>query len=258
MAEFTFVLDQQSYNKTIKKLEEISKRTRIDLNFIIQDQMRLYLNDIMKMTHPKTLSQGSKRIEGDISKLFTQVRPDFIERLRTEFNKKGTDPIFMPSANGPKKVYKNQLVSNFATHHKSQRDNRGRVRPQRGSSEDYYRGRAMVEGRSLKDYIKKVKAKVGMLKAGWIPAINYFAAKVSGVKAIPNWVQRHARRSGSYNFINSATEMKAVSTNSVPYASKHIDKSLLNIAAKRRQRDIVKNLEKRIEVLTKQFNDSRS
>jgi hypothetical protein len=79
--------------------------------------------------------------------------------------------------------WKKVVVKEFAPSlHTSQRDNRGRV--------TNFKNVFVLEKKKLNAYIKSIQARVGYMRAGWVPAYK----SLGGI--VKEWIARHTRPNG--------------------------------------------------------------
>ena len=88
-----------------------------------------------------------------------------------------------------------------AVHDKLRKDFKGRIKKNGGPklSQKY-----LADQKTILDYIKKRQEKVGYMKSGWLDTIQKIGPpKINGVpknfglKDMPQWITRHAKRNGS-------------------------------------------------------------
>jgi len=115
------------------------------------------------------------------------------------------------------------------------------------ASEKLYARKAVVDS-----YVKKVKSRVGELKASWIPAAEYFAKKTGGKVSAPAWVKRHNGEGKSSDTIDANGNGMA-SVTSMAHHSIAIRPSFKPFIENLRNRDINEWLPKRMESIAKRF-----
>ena len=158
-----------------KELGLLAKAIGVNVRLVYFDQMRLWLNDLIKRTPPKSNSQGKKAVKNDISKLFLGVRDkNVLEYFDDEFQQRGkltSETIINRSGD----------FSAMSKWHSSKRMTGGswggRVRQRQKTTVDYGNGLSFINKmyvpvQSLNKYIKKKQESVGKLKAGWVKNCN--------------------------------------------------------------------------------------
>lgn len=162
-----------------------------DAGSLVKDEMRLFLKQAIKFTPPKTKAQGENAINRDLRNIFTPVEDGAAQQIAREF---GTDNVrhwlTSPTDGKPYEVQWSKLDvqgSGMEPYHESQRDSRGRTRPQRGHRKEgnTWIARYVVSDSAMEAYRNKIKARVGQLKSGLATAYVALGGKVGG------WVTRH-------------------------------------------------------------------
>jgi hypothetical protein len=135
-------------------------------------------------------------------------------------------------------------VSMMKKHHNKYRNKRGRV--SRAGREDIQIGRHVfidkmfVQSGSFNAYMKYLKGRIGMGKAGWNAASN--ALKVPYV---PKWIKQHGSSGGSVRVaINKPIYPTIMVSNEISYMQKHGARSRIMQKAIKSQTN---NLKKRTE-----------
>ena len=179
-------------SKAIRGLSLLARSVGMNARVAYYELMRLWINDLIKRTPPRTTKQGKDAIEGDLNKLFVGVdkRP-VMEFLADDF--KGSEPqgtIINDAGN----------VGRMRSYHEKHRNSQGRVRRREVKTKlggINFVNKMYVPGSVLRKYKKTRKSHVGTLKAGWLNAANYYARKSGGRVIAPPWVKKQARRLGS-------------------------------------------------------------
>lgn len=255
MAEVTGAIttDLKGFESQVKRFAD---QYGLDARDVMLDQHRLWNNDFIRLTPPKTLAQGRKAVGRDINKLFIplssrEVLRFFAEEFGTKTSRGGV------SAKNTKAAARRNLpgvIFNWdgnpsrikAWHQKHRRKGSGRVafrsRPVRTIRDWTFASGMYVPQAKLNKYIRERQRNVGILKAGWIPAANLFGAK------IPAFVRRQGKIAGSaQDAMGRDGSGFFLSVNRVPWNRKL--ESIVKLAGRRRERDIEMNLSKRIQQL---------
>jgi len=216
-ATVTVNVDTSRFNAQVQEYYRLNLKGTQD---VLKTQARLFLAQALKFTPPKTKPQGANAIRQDLfggRKLNkggdkslgvffvmyheTQHQLDYqvksfsskdVIKLWTTKDKKviGVEKhLYRPHAS---------IAEMYAVHQRSRSRATGRVST--AGSLDHTRGRwsfidRMVVGKDSADrYLKHIVKRVGLMKAGWVPAI----LRLGG--SVPKWVQDHAGNApGKYN-----------------------------------------------------------
>jgi hypothetical protein len=183
---------------------------RLDGREVIRTQMRLLLQQSIKFTPPNTLAQGRKAVARDIQRAVQIPTPDGLskwifglrdENLRNQLvaamragDRQKFDTLFRIATAGHVEVV------GFDPHlHQSARNRRGRVTRRWN--------RVSIQVRQWNAYIKKVQARVGLMRSGWLPALR----AVGGTAAA--WIARHSTNPGNYQNNLSSRNPSFTATN---------------------------------------------
>lgn len=235
-------------------LERLAKKHGLEVRDLLHDQMRLWCQDVIRILPPKNKRQGQQAIRKDMRKIFVsrgQRYLDFMERAfgKRLWNKAGSAAVhfdfFANDAN----------MRTMEDFHLMSRDKRGRTRRPKGPrkvrvGKDELPYKMHVPISQLRQYEKRLQARVGKLKAGFLPAAEYYA-KLAKAKARVNVFVREA---GSANLqlgshagrLDSNGSGRIESVNNVPYVGRHAAKSLFKRAQSRREKDLMVGVEKRM------------
>lgn len=195
----TATVDFSRFNAQV---ERYITQLHMDAPEVIRTQARLFLQQALKFTPPKTKAQGESAIKGD---LFGK-RSEIVNGKWT----KSHVPIFLASDaalergeyeiwridRGTPMVIDRELyrphpsIAEMKKHHYANRSKfTGRTSNAGGWGKEIGRWKShnifFTQREHLTAYFKHTAAKVGRLKAGWAPAI----AKLGG--NVPAWVKRH-------------------------------------------------------------------
>jgi len=199
---------------TAHRLRQYASGVGLTVQTVMRDEARLAGQNAVKFTYPRKKSDGTKRVEKDIRKIFTPMSP---AEIQSEWD--------IPGVLGGSKAFKtksgavygvdadhykpNASMDHLAKEHEKHRQPAsGRVTTARGGSET---GRNSLNiGRwkfvtkthakpgRIKQFVKRQQKKVGQQKAGWMPALEYFARMSKSAIRAPAWVKGQEKRSGHY------------------------------------------------------------
>lgn len=277
MIEFSATVDRASFDRTINGLKAFDKARGLTVKFIAHDAMRAWVKDMMKYTAPwanGTPGTGLKqRGAGHAAVVFDLLGGrraagaktigafgviDEAKIGRTFDDKLSGHPIVVLKSGAVFGVDRalfrpDASQDEMHKHHVSLRGKNGRV--SQAGSRDRKVGRwkfinkMFVRKPVLESYIESVKARVGSLKAGWLPALYHYAALSNGsVGRIPQWISGQAIRAGSFGgnmsdrgdgsifSVNTAHHSRAIRRDTVLYAQKKQERSMKAFGEKRVQR----------------------
>lgn len=170
----------------LQRIQELAHKGLVDPGMgTLTVQGKLLLEHVMRITPPKTISQGKNRVRLDITDIFRPLYPEqFTSRSIQNLVRKG-DPVawenFSSKLKGDKLANTRAIIPNERLH-KANRDRRGRALPKPSPN--------MVTLKpnhsTLKQMILASQANVGYAKAGWVRAYT----ELGGDRA-PEWVKRH-------------------------------------------------------------------
>ena len=143
------------------------------------------------------------------------------------------------------------LANRTPSGHVSRSQNKGRNSRTIGrwkASNKLYAKKTVVDS-----YVGKVKARVGEMKASWIPALNYFAQKTNSSPRIPRWIARHAGEGEYADTVGADGSGRATLTSNAHHGPALTDGSFAYVE-KKRNADIGKWLPKRMEKIAQRFN----
>lgn len=151
-------------------------------------QGRLLAERCQAMTPPRSLSQGRKRVEKDVSKAFQPLRPqDFdspsIQRIVRKDDREAWRAVAKNFRN--KSLRNTEAITFDPAHHKRQRQSRGRV---------FNSGGIVTLGPQaarVRQYIRLKQSLVGWARAGWSIGILGLGGRVKDA-----WVSRHSINRG--------------------------------------------------------------
>lgn len=219
---------------TAHRLRQYAAAVGLSVQAVMHDEARLAGQNAVKFTYPRKKSDGTKRIEKDIRKIFTPMSPT---EIRAEWDFPGSLDGAKAFKSKTGAVYgvdsdhykPNASIDHLAKEHaKHRQPSSGRVTTARGGSEvgrntkDIGRwkfvNKTHAKPARIKQYIKRQQKKSGQQKAGWLPGLEHFAMKSHGVVRAPAWVKGQAKKMG--RFVDTVTRGGSGSVeliNTVPY-----------------------------------------
>jgi hypothetical protein len=215
----TYSMDTSELNRTLADLAIAAGK---DADTIVRVESRLFAEQAMRRTPPKTQGQGRKAVERDIKKIIAGAPESLIRHAMNENGGSGDNiKLFTGDTEEPSiEWHRAQLTDDrLEEYHNSQRDRRGRIQSRArttGGGRWIENKRVVVPERVRARYIKRKQQNVGRLKAGWIPAVRQFQGKV------PKWVSRRheAGARGTSQLRGAGTNaVTAIMTNSARGAS---------------------------------------
>ena len=209
---------------------------------IMRDQHRLWTNDLIKKTPPKTLSEGRKAVKRDLNKIFVSID----DRNVLAFFK---DDI-QSSGKIPRSVIYNLNGSPTRMKWQHERYRTGPRKNVRFKSSTVMRFGDMdlvnemyVPRAAFNKFLNEKYSHVGQLKAGWVPAAVHFGGK------FPAFAGKQTKKLGGFSdSLKNNGRGALVSINKVPWAPSRL-LQLLRATAKTRERDLHKQAHKRLKVL---------
>jgi hypothetical protein len=170
-----------------------------DAATIVEDEARLLLKQVLSFTPPKNKAQGEHAVQSDLARIFSPVEDDFAAYVANGGYRAGASTgnenvdLWLHNAKGSYEVNWEKLDpsgSGMAAFHKANRNRKGRTsgKPSRKIG-GKWQARYVVGRTGFDAYLKKVQARVGQLKSGWLKAYTAAGGKV------PGWISRHAAAS---------------------------------------------------------------
>ena len=246
--------------KVAIKLEKLAKKAGVTVGFVADDQMRLWLNDIMKQAAPPTLAKGRKAIRADVDRLFVPIDDaTFLMDWKEDAIARGGD-IYRTTKRGKKKVSAEKLkaasIARMARiHRRNRRKKDGRVKLRNRDRQEAFNGKFLVPKPMFNKFLTSLYKKVGFLKSRFGKAALHYAARTKGgTPAYKNWIRKHIP-GGSFGGRIVAGTGKISSTNDATFAAKQmLSKAWWFKTERKRQRDLTRGGFKRMADLTKRFN----
>jgi hypothetical protein len=256
-------VDLTMWNRAIPELARIANRDPV---IELQLQSKLLIRQIMDFTPPKTMGQGRKAIKEDLSRVFIGFDDDDQdfqnlqgERvIRTFVDKKGyvygqDVQLYRPEAG----------TGEMQQHHRSMRSPvTGRVTKTGTRTRDIGRWKFVdkmhVPQWALVMFVLEQQKRVGTTKAGWVPALDHFAALTNATASVPRWIRSQTTKSGSFGGrVTPMGQGGIESTNQVPWIGRAMTHNLIEYITRTRSRDMQGHLEKRMPRIVERFNRGR-
>jgi len=245
-----------------KKLRKLAKQTGVSMQFICWDQLRLWTQSMLRKTGPQKLSQGRFTVAEGVAELFRPVEtPQALEFWKQRLAKEGNSLITYTNR-GKMRLNRSQVkahsVSEMKRIHKAARTSKGGVSKRKVQRQPNlaFDGEFLVAQSEYRKFLRMKQAQVGFLKAGWVPALEFWAQKSRAAASVPSWVQRHANKQGyPAGKIDENGNGFVAAINSVAYANRRISQDrLVEITGAARQRDLTRGAFKRMDQLADRFN----
>lgn len=160
-----------------------------DAGDVVRDETRRLTVQTVKFMPPQNNAVGKRAIASDLTSFFSAAEPGLIDTIGSEHGIGNVDAFITAKDGKPLRLRWDRidpLGNNMRTLHYSAK-RRGRVR--RGGRADVkgeWRARVVVTKEARDEYVKKIQARVGRLKA----SIAATAAAL-GVTTIATWIKRH-------------------------------------------------------------------
>lgn len=228
------------------RIQAVGKKYGIDAHFLLRDQSRLWVADLIKMFPPANRDKGLATIRGDLSRVFKPLGDQqLLGWYKSEFGDRlGDKSEVLFNVNGDQ--------SKAAAWHKSQRNNRGRIPKSRGREIAGKFGPIIIERKmympfgSFMKFRRTLEKRVGTLKAGWIPAANALG------QSVESWITGTEKHSGSFSDTFHQDGTGSINmTNQVPWNARF--ENLVNVTGQRRLRMIGFKLPRTMKRIFKQY-----
>ena len=262
-----------------REIKKLSKDSGITVQFVCHEQMRLYGQRMIIVTQPRvgrkgTLVEGQqartvgeRRVELDINKILVGTDDSLQEWQPLEINGLTFQRVRDRTTGASWGVQlhlweRSASESTIRGVHEASRNKRGRVKPS-GPRQTKIGGFPFINTLHVpvaakKEYIRARQAAVGTLKAGWVDGVMFYAKLVRAKPRIPKWIKAKAVGKGTHGGkVNVAGRGEISITNIVSYAGAKIPQQVVDAERRRRQRDILKQLPKRMDKLVKRFNSKK-
>lgn len=230
----SLTLDASRFNALIA---DYVSELGLEAKDVIRTQSRLFLQTAIRLTPPRTLAQGRKAAARDVRKAVAPISADDFksEAIKRLINRQDKAALTAALPNIRKGW---QLVDFSPELHTGARGRDGKVK------RSWHR--ATLDVKAWKKYVKEIQARVGRLKAAWVPALR----AVGGTA--PAWVAKHSAPSGGYNNNLDASNpsFTAISFGKGVANYARIYRDTLRARAHAMQRDLAR----KIRLLNEQFN----
>lgn len=261
--ELTVSIDQVEMEKTLQKLQATGKAVGLTVKHLGYDTMRNALNNAVRLTAPRTQGAsggtwgeqkkiGFGAVEHDLDRGFARIENPAVYlfavggKLMSKSKKKNIERMGMIEPDGAIFVIPQELWQpDIKAHHDSIRDRFGRVKQQHRQ--------AWVKTAKLKKHTREVQKRVGSLKAGWLPALTYFAGLVHGKVKAPLWVKKQAVHAGFPAGKMEDNGNGEISAHNTSHHSGAIRRSMIEYINKETQKDVDRWLPIRIEAIAKKY-----
>ena len=263
-----FSIDIQNLKGAQAKIQKLATDWGIDTKFLCQDQMRLWVIDVIKKAGggPGTSLAQQKRVqkaavESDIREVFADDKLEWLsgENNGVYYITSITGALWAAEKDG--RAYSQSQME--SEHNRRRTKSNKRVSKQR----PYYKnGRLVVrkvyaKESQIKKYIRYKQGHIGKLKAGWIAPLNRLMAVTRGGDGkMALWVRGMASIAYRGTYTDNMTSFASgsiKSTNNTPYASDHITPAFIAATARTRQKDLMRQSKKRKEGIVKRFNETK-
>jgi len=188
--EVSMEFDMRRLNERLAQQYDalVGKGRGADAANVVKDQGKLLIKQVMKFTPPKNQPQGKAAVTRDINRAVEVLKP--LTFTHPVFQKyaieayQSRDPSKLLEVWKRMKTFVGWRFESFdaVKLHKSQRDRRGRIQREK----KVFTLDAVAHGA----YLKKIIARVGLMKASWAPAFAALGGKVQP------WVKKHQRQHG--------------------------------------------------------------
>lgn len=259
----------------IEQTRAFARRHVLDEKFICRDQLRLWALSLVRASPPGAPGEsftnqrksGAKKVARDIARVFLSLSDG---QIASTFSNAS-----LPSGHSAVKFTSGAVVlvpdgqfdmavsdDRMRTHFLKYWDpSTGKVR---GHKVKHKEGKwTVLDGfvtseKSVARFTKNQQRKVGRLKAGWVPAVEYFAGLTGGkTGTIPKWVSAQSRKSGRGFEAWTGGDGFVLGSNMVPWAERRITSSFLNVTARIREKDLQTQAAKRYSKLIERANAER-
>ena len=244
----TFQTNDKRFQDQLYALQDaLSGNGKNDACALLEDQARLFLKSAIKITPPaKGRADAENAIKKSVSKVFTSASEDF---LISEFGSSGAVDQWFTNARNQKVHAKfdyldinGDFMERFF---QGQRiDGVNTVKRPRVKYGELWAAKYVVSNQSLELFIKRIQARLGMMKCGWFIAYDEVGGKV------PSWISRHKSKPVGSVINNLATKKPSiVMTNRASGIAGHQD--IMNRAFQSR----ISAIRIRIKLLVSNYSD---
>lgn len=173
---------------------------------------------LIKLTPPKTIEQGMQAVSNDFDILFEAWNYDFLRKYIEDHGGQKTYETLTVFTKSKRKIVTDDITlspdgTGMAQFHKSNLNKRGRAFQAGQYDKTIGRWRSShkmwVSYEAFGWYINKIWARIGYMKSGWLA--GFFKFKQGDKKAVPQWVRRHALKTGEASEDGLASRFPSVS-----------------------------------------------
>lgn len=282
MIAINATIDKTGLKKAIDGLAAMGQAEGLTVQFVCWDVMRAWTLDMMTYTPPwangkpgNTLAQrnaGRKAITYDLmgNSGARGILGSIDNKMQAwmDWNDKLPDQTLIKLKSGAIYLVDRNLYrpgagfSEIYAHHLKYRNQNGRVT--KAGQRDRKIGRwksvdkFFTEKKTVRDYVKHVQARVGSLKAGWIPALNHWASLSRGSTGrLRGWILEQNREGSSGGMVDKSGNGSIYSLNSAHH-SKAIRTSTANFVRDKQEKNMTRFAKYRIQRLCDQFNKGQN
>jgi hypothetical protein len=176
-------IDTTRLNARIFELRDAFEGQGADVSTIFEDESRLFLKQVIRLTPPKTRQQGEAAVARDLMKIFTPVNEEMLNLIGSEHGVSNID-AWIASADGTPKHLNWRKIDptgdGMAAFHNRNRDSRGRTYSlKRQKEQGTWYAPYVVSFEDMARYRDKIKSHVGRRKAAWAKSFTALGGKVS-------------------------------------------------------------------------------
>ena len=262
--------DRKSHFEINRNLNDHLKDMGVSMQFMGRDLMRTYCNNLLRLTWPKSKKEGSTALKQDLYKIFTVLDDrNVIEYFDDEFGDGATTKGGVVKGKKRKAIVQRTLEnvefnwqgdqSQMHARHQRTRNRRGRIsrwpREIKTIGEWRFFNTMYVPRTAMRKYLRTMKARIALCKAGWAPAVKYFARITGGRMVLPAFVANQARQSGSYQDVFKPDGSGwATATNLVPWSSR-LTGWIINAAQANAENYMAQATRRQAEKIAERFNN---
>lgn len=185
--------DTTKLNSRIEELHDalIGSGQGGDAATIFEDESRRFLQQVIRLTPPKSKAQGEAAIARDLIKVFTPVNEEMLNMIGSEHGLSAVD-VWISSAGDERKELDWRKIDpngeGMADFHNRNRDRRGRTYNLKKQRSDKWYAPYVVSFEDFAKYKAKIYSYVGRRKAAWGKSFIGLGGK------LPSWIDRHTPR----------------------------------------------------------------
>ena len=241
-------------------LDVVAQQIGVSVEFVAQDQMRLWINDIIKLSGPPSLKRGRAAVKGDLERLFEPIDDKAaITAWKKRAAESGGD-VFVQTKSGrmridAKKLKATTLSRMRKVHKANRRKTDGRVFIRTRRRDEAWDGQFLVPKVSFRRYVRETQQRVGLLKSRFgVAALHYARESRGTTPAYKNWIKKHTA-GGSFGGRMRFGTGYISATNDADYAAEQmVTKGWWPRTRHRRERDIEVGVDKRAKDIVRRFN----